>query len=99
MTIEEFFRLIAGCLIIFGLSFSATLTLGPFGLFKLVRDKLGSRFKSEHAQVGLNCPICASAYFGIIVAYLMSGGVVMWLAGVGFTCVVTSLSPDDSDED
>ena len=82
MRVEEFFRLTEGCLIVFGLSFTAALTDGPFGIFDKIRTKIASTTKKKWIRTGSQCPICLSC----------------WIA-LGFTCVVTSLSPDGSEEE
>tara|TARA_R110000868_G_scaffold14671_12_gene68027 strand:+ start:1016 stop:1315 length:300 start_codon:yes stop_codon:yes gene_type:complete len=99
MRVEEFFRLIEGCLIVFGLSFTAALTDGPFGIFDKIRTKIASTTKKKWIRTGSQCPICLSCWIGIPVAFLLDGGVVMWASALGFTCVVTSLSPDGSEEE
>ena len=99
MGIEEFLRLIAGCLIVFGLSFTAALTDGPFGIFSKVRDKVALNTQRQWIRKGVQCPICLSCWIGIPVAFLLDGGVIMWASALGFTCVVTSLSPDGSEEE
>jgi hypothetical protein len=99
MQYEQFFRLIAGCLITFGFSFTAALTDGPFGVFDKIRTKIASTTKRKWIRTGIQCPICMSFWIGIPVALLMDGGVIMWASALGFTCVVTSLSPDGSEEE
>ncbi len=42
MEIEEFMNVVVGCFIIFGVSFVAALTDGPFGIFHEIRAKLKS---------------------------------------------------------
>jgi hypothetical protein len=79
----------------FGLSFSAALTHGPFELFKTIREKSKRRFGEKHwIATGLQCPVCMSFWIGIPVTIALSGDVVMWLSSLGFTCAITSLSPD-----
>lgn len=98
MNIEEFLNLIVGCFIVFGAAFAAALTDGPFGIFYAVRKKIASTTSKHWIRSGIACPICLSCWIGIPVAWVMDGGVIMWACAIGFTCVVTSLSPDGSEE-
>lgn len=99
MSTEEFLKLIAGWLIIYGLAFMVALTDGPFGVFHAFRKKVKSTTTKEWIRVGLNCPICMSFWIGIPVSFALNGGVVMWLSATGFVCVVTSLSPAEVSEE
>lgn len=84
--------------ITFGLAFVAALTDGPFGLCAAVREKVQARFSQEWIKTGIQCPVCCSCWFGLLVSSLMAASVqqffVGWFGAIGFTCVVTSLSPD-----
>lgn len=93
---EEFTQLLTGCLITFGVSHSFANAHGPFGLCKLVRERL-ERSKHEWLSEGASCPICWSFTVSMAVAFCLNGGVPMWLAGFGFTAMVMSLSPPDPD--
>lgn len=100
---EEFTHLLTGWLITFGFAFTASSTDGPFNLFWIARKKIQSTTDHQWVRNGVECPICASCWLGIIVAVLMSdsiqNGILMWASSIGFTCVINSLSPDSSDDD
>jgi Trk-type K+ transport system membrane component len=80
----------------FGFSFTFALTHGPLGLFKAIREKAKSHFGEKHwVTIGVGCPVCAS--FWIAIPFTIAsdnGGILMWASALGFTCAVTSVSPD-----
>jgi predicted Co/Zn/Cd cation transporter (cation efflux family) len=98
MEIEEFCKLVAACLIVFGISFAAAVTDGPFGIFDLIRTKIELRTKRQWIRSGISCPICIAFWVSMPISIALNGGWVMWLAAVGFVCVVISLSPDGSED-
>jgi hypothetical protein len=93
-----FISLITCSLIVFGLSFAAALTEGPFGLFSSFRKFVKSRSKHEWLRNGVSCPVCTSFWISAIVAAFFATSVsewaALWLTSFGATCLVTSLSPD-----
>lgn len=80
----------------FGFAFSVALTHGPLGLFKAVREKAKRRLGEKHwVTIGIGCPVCIS--FWIAIPFTIAsdnGGILMWASALGFTCAVTSISPD-----
>jgi hypothetical protein len=94
---EEFTHLLCGWLITFGFSFAMAVTDGPFAVFSWFRKKVALKAKWAWIRTGVNCPVCLSCWIGIVVSVLMNGGVVMWASAIGFTCVITSLSPEGSE--
>lgn len=91
---DRFFEILVGCMIAFGISHSMANASGPFGLCKLVRERL-ERIGYDWIKEGVNCPICWSFWISMAVAFALNGGVLMWLAGFGFTAMIMSLSPPD----
>lgn len=83
----------------FGLAFMVSLTDGPFGVFTAIRRKVDSTKAPEWIRTGLQCPICVGFWISAATAFLIGGGIVMWLSSFGFICTVTSLSPDSPDDD
>jgi len=79
----------------FGFAFSMALTHGPLGLFKTIREKVKARFGEKHwVTIGIGCPVCLSCWIAILFTIASGGGILMWASSVGFTCAVTSISPD-----
>jgi len=79
----------------FGFAFTIALTHGPLGLFKTIREKVKTRFGEKHwVTIGVGCPVCISMWVAILFTIASGGGILMWASSIGFTCAVTSISPD-----
>jgi len=79
----------------FGFAFTMALTHGPLGLFKTIREKVKARFGEKHwVTIGVGCPVCIGMWVAIPFTIASGGGILMWASSVGFTCAVTSISPD-----
>jgi len=79
----------------FGFAFSMALTHGPLDLFKTIREKVKVRFGEKHwVTIGIGCPVCISMWVAIPFTIASGGGILMWASSLGFTCAVTSISPD-----
>jgi hypothetical protein len=79
----------------FGFAFTIALTHGPLGLFKKIREKVKARFGEKHwVTIGVGCPVCMSMWIAIPFTIASGGGILMWASSLGFTCAVTSISPD-----
>lgn len=89
------FDYVLAWLITFGISWSMANADGPFALFARFRKRVEIKYGEHSWQTsGVNCPICVSLYAAIPVAFLMDGGVSMWLSCSGFVTVITSVSPE-----
>lgn len=71
------------------LGYSIARMAGPFGVLAAVRAWVeNSAGAPDWLREGLACPVCVAFWVTLVVAWITSGGWLVWLSGYGMTVVV-----------